>query len=94
MDACTHLGLDAEGLDKFWGPAKKVKFGGGFYCGLVEVVFLICVEFIVLRTTIIRYLLLTSYIVRYTKKKVPGKTPIYVFNGFFMQMRSAFVKPV
>eukprot|EP01035_Chromulina_nebulosa_P003252 gene3252-4428_t len=58
MDACKHLGLDAEGLDKFWGPAKKVKFGGGFYCGLV-----------------------------------PGKTPIYVFNGFFMQMRSAFVKP-
>ena len=40
MDACKHLGLDAEGLDKFWGPAKKVKFGGGFYCGLVEVIFL------------------------------------------------------
>jgi hypothetical protein len=37
MDACKHLGLDAEGLDKVWGPAKKVKFGGGFYCGLVEV---------------------------------------------------------
>ena len=37
MDACKHLGIDAEGLDKAWAPAKKVKFGGGFYCGLVEV---------------------------------------------------------
>jgi len=60
MDACEYLKIDAAGLDKAWAPAKKVKFGGGFYCGLVE---------------------------------VPGKTPIYVFNGFFMQMRSAFVKP-
>jgi hypothetical protein len=47
-------------LDKAWGPAKKVKFGGGFYCGLVE---------------------------------IPKKKPIYVFNGFFMAMRSKFVTP-
>lgn len=63
-DACTHLGIDADELNKYWGAAKKAdklaKFGGGFYCGLVE---------------------------------VPGKTPIYVFNGFFMTMRKQFVKP-
>ena len=32
IDACKYLGLDASGLDAAWGPAKKVKFGGGFYC--------------------------------------------------------------
>lgn len=37
MDACEYLQVDAAGLDKAWAPAKKVKFGGGFYCGLVEV---------------------------------------------------------
>lgn len=37
LDACEHLKIDAAALSKAWGPAKKVKFGGGFYCGLVEV---------------------------------------------------------
>eukprot|EP01061_Rhynchopus_euleeides_P035614 TRINITY_DN5_c0_g2_i1.p1 TRINITY_DN5_c0_g2~~TRINITY_DN5_c0_g2_i1.p1 ORF type:complete len:436 (+),score=247.33 TRINITY_DN5_c0_g2_i1:83-1390(+) len=41
MDACKKLDLDADGLDKEWAKAKKagklVKFGGGFYCGLIEV---------------------------------------------------------
>lgn len=58
-DACKHFGVDAAGLDKLWGAAKKdgklVKFGGGFYCGLVK--------------------------------------DIYVFNGFFMSMRSRFTEP-
>jgi hypothetical protein len=64
IDACAELGLDADGLDVEWGKAKKagklIKFGGGFYCGLVE---------------------------------VAGKKPIYVFNGFFMTMRTEFTKP-
>eukprot|EP00343_Euplotes_focardii_P006965 CAMPEP_0205821022 /NCGR_PEP_ID=MMETSP0206-20130828/4539_1 /ASSEMBLY_ACC=CAM_ASM_000279 /TAXON_ID=36767 /ORGANISM="Euplotes focardii, Strain TN1" /LENGTH=378 /DNA_ID=CAMNT_0053116193 /DNA_START=29 /DNA_END=1165 /DNA_ORIENTATION=+ len=63
-DACTELGLDAAGLNKHWAAAKKakklIKFGGGFYCGLVE---------------------------------VPGKKPVYVFNGFFMSMRNKYVAP-
>ncbi len=33
LDACKHLGVDATGLDKLWNNCKKVKFGGGFYCG-------------------------------------------------------------
>jgi hypothetical protein len=37
MDACTFLGVDAAGLDKLWETADKVKFGGGFYCGSIEV---------------------------------------------------------
>ena len=41
LDACAVLGLDASALDAEWAKAKKagkvVKFGGGFYCGLVEV---------------------------------------------------------
>merc|ERR1712113_993330 len=49
--------------DVEWVKAKKanklVKFGGGFYCGLVE---------------------------------VADKEPVYVFNGFFMAMRSKFTK--
>lgn len=65
MDACELLGVDAAGLNKAWAACKKggklVKFGGGFYCGLVDT--------------------------------IPGKEPIYVFNGFFMNMRSSFVKP-
>jgi len=64
MDACNELGIDSDGLDKEWAKCKDakklVKFGGGFYCGLVE---------------------------------VEGKTPLYVFNGFFMSMRSKFTQP-
>ena len=62
MDACERFGLDSEGLEKAWRLCepkdKVVKFGGGFYCGLVE---------------------------------VEGKDPLYVFNAFFMSMRSKFV---
>jgi len=65
IDACKHLGITANELDTAWANAKKldklVKFGGGFYCGLVDT--------------------------------VPGKKPIYVFNGFFMSMRSKYVSP-
>jgi hypothetical protein len=60
IDACKHLDIDSAQLDAAWGPAKKCKFGGGFYCGLVS---------------------------------IPGKPPVYVFNGFFMSMRAAYVKP-
>jgi len=63
MDACKEFSCDAEELAKAWGVCKKanklVKFGGGFYCGLVE---------------------------------MKGKE-LYVFNGFFMSMRSAFTAP-
>jgi len=64
MDGCKHLGIDADQLDAAWGKCKKdkklVKFGGGFYCGLVE---------------------------------IEGKEPVYIFNGFFMAMRSKFTMP-
>mmetsp|Transcript_146527 Transcript_146527/g.380902 ORF Transcript_146527/g.380902 Transcript_146527/m.380902 type:complete len:334 (-) Transcript_146527:148-1149(-) len=64
MDGCKHLGIDADALDKAWAKAKAdkklVKFGGGFYCGLVE---------------------------------IEGKDPVYIFNGFFMAMRSKFTQP-
>ena len=63
MDACAKFGCDADALDKAWAAAKKakqlVKFGGGFYCGLVEM----------------------------------GGKKLYVFNGFFMSMRSKFTAP-
>merc|ERR1740117_1489863 len=64
MDGCKELGIDADGLDKEWAKCKAdkklVKFGGGFYCGLVE---------------------------------IEGKPSLYIFNGFFMSMRSKFTKP-
>ena len=64
MDACAMLGVTADEMDKQWGICKKakklVKFGGGFYCGLIE---------------------------------IEGKAPLYVFNGFFMSMRSKFTVP-
>merc|ERR1711990_1174199 len=64
MDGCADLGLSADEMDAQWGICKKakklIKFGGGFYCGLIE---------------------------------VAGKEPIYVFNGFFMSMRSKFTAP-
>merc|ERR1712078_978701 len=51
-------------MDKHWGLCKEagklIKFGGGFYCGLIE---------------------------------IEGKEPIYVFNGFFMSMRTKFTAP-
>ena len=36
LDACKVLGVTAGGLDALWAKAKKVKFGGGFYCGLIS----------------------------------------------------------
>mmetsp|Transcript_49107 Transcript_49107/g.90017 ORF Transcript_49107/g.90017 Transcript_49107/m.90017 type:complete len:332 (+) Transcript_49107:74-1069(+) len=63
LDACKEFGCNADELASAWGGAKKagklVKFGGGFYCGLVS---------------------------------MKGKE-LYVFNGFFMTMRSAFTAP-
>ena len=59
MEACERFGCDADELDTAWGKAEKVvKFGGGFYCGIV------------------------SY---------ADKPKLYVFNAFFMSMRSKFV---
>lgn len=60
IDACKVLDVDATGLDAVWSKCKKVKFGGGFYCGVIE---------------------------------VEDKPKIYVFNAFFMTMRSKFVDP-
>merc|ERR1719482_2459095 len=64
MDGCAKLGIDADQMDAEWAKTKAakklVKFGGGFYCGLVE---------------------------------VAGKDPLYIFNGFFMAMRSKFTQP-
>ena len=58
MEACDRFKCSAEELDAAWQKAKKVvKFGGGFYCGLVSM-----------------------------KSK-----ELYVFNAFFMSMRSKFV---
>merc|ERR1719382_268460 len=40
LDACKEFGCNAEELNAAWGASKKagklVKFGGGFYCGLVD----------------------------------------------------------
>ena len=58
MQACKKFGCDAAELDAAWQEAKVVKFGGGFYCGLVS---------------------------------VKDQSPLYVFNAFFMVMRSKFV---
>ena len=59
MEACVRFKCSPEELDEAWGQAKKVvKFGGGFYCGLVS---------------------------------VKGQPGLYVFNAFFMTMRSKFV---
>lgn len=59
MEACRRFGVDPSGLNDAWKEAPKVvKFGGGFYCGLVS---------------------------------VGDKKPLYVFNAFFMSMRTAFV---
>merc|ERR1719253_1368259 len=63
MDACKEFDCTADELNEAWAACKKakqlVKFGGGFYCGLVS---------------------------------MKGKQR-YVFNGFFMTMRSAFTAP-
>lgn len=60
MEACKRFSCNAAQLDEAWGKAAKVvKFGGGFYCGLVK----------------------------YKTKE------LYVFNAFFMTMRSKFVGP-
>jgi len=64
MDACKELSCSPDELNAAWAASKKAgklaKFGGGFYCGKVE---------------------------------MSGRKPIYVFNGFFMSMRSNFTAP-
>merc|ERR1712166_13422 len=41
LDACADLEIDAVEMDKQWGIHKKadklIKFGGGFYCGHLEI---------------------------------------------------------
>ena len=59
MEACERFKCDAATLNDAWQKAKVVKFGGGFYCGLVTV----------------------------------NSVSLYVFNAFFMSMRSKFVGP-
>jgi len=58
-DGATKLGVDGAGLDAKWGQLSRgkdlIKFGGGFYCG-----------------------------------KVDG---VFVMNGFYMAMRSAYTAP-
>jgi len=36
LDAAQFLGFNASQLDEVWNASKKVKFGGGFYCGRLE----------------------------------------------------------
>eukprot|EP01033_Poteriospumella_lacustris_P007338 gene7339-5278_t len=36
LDAAKELNVDATALDRLWAGAKKVKFGGGFYCGEIN----------------------------------------------------------
>mmetsp|Transcript_11421 Transcript_11421/g.16635 ORF Transcript_11421/g.16635 Transcript_11421/m.16635 type:complete len:373 (-) Transcript_11421:222-1340(-) len=36
MQACEEFKCSPSELNKAWGDAKVVKFGGGFYCGLVK----------------------------------------------------------
>lgn len=63
LDACKEFGCDADALAAGWAESKKadklVKFGGGFYCGLMTM----------------------------------GGKELYVFNAFFMSMRSGFTAP-
>eukprot|EP01001_Neometanema_parovale_P007210 NODE_3527_length_1204_cov_112.411656_g3347_i0.p1 GENE.NODE_3527_length_1204_cov_112.411656_g3347_i0~~NODE_3527_length_1204_cov_112.411656_g3347_i0.p1 ORF type:complete len:339 (-),score=110.12 NODE_3527_length_1204_cov_112.411656_g3347_i0:121-1137(-) len=41
VDGCSTLGVDGDKMDSLWAKAKKdgrlVKFGGGFYCGKIQV---------------------------------------------------------
>ena len=40
LDGCKKMGLTGDEMDKTWAKTKKagqlVKFGGGFYAGLVD----------------------------------------------------------
>lgn len=62
MQACERFGCSATELNEVWkkseAGSKVVKFGGGFYCGLIS---------------------------------FKDMEPLYVFNAFFMSMRSRFV---
>ena len=41
LDGCAKLEIDAATMDEHWSAAKKadklIKFGGGFYCGYIEI---------------------------------------------------------
>lgn len=64
MEACKIFDCAPDELDAAWRQAeqekKVVKFGGGFYCGLLSM--------------------------------GDDKSSLYVFNAFFMSMRSKFVQ--
>jgi hypothetical protein len=64
MEGCAELGLTSDEMEQQWAKCKAakkmVKFGGGFYCGLIE--------------------------------GLQGHQPAFVFNGFFMSMRSKYTQ--
>ncbi len=72
MEACKRFNCNADELDAAWQQAKVVKFGGGFYAGLVKDPHQERAE---------------------TDQSTSGKDQpaLYVFNAFFMTMRSKFV---
>ena len=45
MDACAKLGVDGDAMDGKWATLNRgvnlIKFGGGFYCGQVDGIFVI-----------------------------------------------------
>jgi len=72
MEACKKLGVDADGLDKKWAAAKKAdkleKFGGGFYCGDVEGIYVFNGFFMSMRSKFTGNTKIHYYVVEWDKK--------------------------
>jgi hypothetical protein len=93
LDACKELGLTAMEMDQQWAITKKnkklVKLGGGFYCGLVGSYFFLSIFCCFCPCSCLIFYFYSFFFL----SEVAGKTPLYVFNGFFMEMRSKFTDP-
>ena len=94
LDACKVLGVDASGLDALWAGAKKVKLGGGFYCGLISVPGQTPIYVFNGACCVSRHYLQHTRSPSLPLRALNGAPPPLPHPvGFFMEMRSKFVQP-
>lgn len=85
MDAATKLGLDAATLDQRWSTLKRgvtvVKFGGGFYVGKIEGIFVVNGFYMAMRA---KYTENPAKIAFYVVRWAPGRMSWADFRSEFI----------
>jgi len=74
MEACKKLNIDAVELETKWGGAKKsntlIKFGGGFYCALIDGIYIFNGFFMSMRSKYTGDAKIHTYVIEWDADKV------------------------